>query len=492
MEVTHQPYQTVPLDSKTSTRLLTLHHGSGEDAIKCSLATVDLETKPRYNALSYCWGSSDNAKQLFLDEHFVDVRENLWSALWHLRLPNDNRILWVDALCINQSDFLERNHQVGLMSTIYSKAEEVNVWLGPASEDSDVGMKCLSHIRQDIPPTLEEFQAVIKLCEREYWRRMWVLQEFGLARDVTVHCGSKCVDWVAFAVYCVWIMKKAMSKTSDHLDLPENHTAVRSVTEYRTFQLTGMYDNTTLLALLAAFNNRQCVDPRDTVFALLGMASDCRDLDPQFALIADYSQTLFSVYMNVFKFSCKRLTRDGQRLDQGYQLGQGEVYSQVLQLFLQCCTATSLDRARRFKLQWISGRGFEFFELFDLATWENRALYEQAKKSLQECGRKEGMDEVLMWLEDPCSRLDRNEGIEYFFCPWSFGFPADVRQIAKLQLFVAAFMRSGIEINTAGARTEILLPSLDRQCPNPIPVVMVDNNTGIFKVVGVSKTRDSA
>jgi hypothetical protein len=122
MEVTHQPYQAVPLDLKTSTRLLTVHHGSGEGAIKCSLAIVDLETKPRYKALSYCWGSPDNAKQLLLDEHFVDVRENLWSALWHLRFPHDDRILWVDALCINQSDFLERNHQVGLMSTIYSKA----------------------------------------------------------------------------------------------------------------------------------------------------------------------------------------------------------------------------------------------------------------------------------------------------------------------------------------------------------------------------------
>ncbi|KAH8790988.1 heterokaryon incompatibility protein-domain-containing protein, partial [Hyaloscypha sp. PMI_1271] len=292
MEVTHQPYRTVPLDSKTSTRLLTLHYGSGEDAIKCSLTTVDLEKKPRYNALSYCWGSPDNAKQLLLDEHFVDVRENLWSALWHLRLPHDNRILWVDALCINQSDFLERNHQVGLMSTIYSKAVEVIVWLGPASEDSDVGMKWLERIHRDKSPTPEESQAVTKLCEREYWDRMWVLQEFGLADDMTVHCGSKCVCWTAFAVFCTWIDQTYISKTF--------YTAVHSVIDYRINQLRGMLYNNTLLALLAAFNDRKCVDPRDTVFALLGMASDCRNLDPQqSALIADYSQTLFSVYMNV-------------------------------------------------------------------------------------------------------------------------------------------------------------------------------------------------
>ena len=224
------------------------------------------------------------------------------------------------------------------MSTIYSKAEEVIAWLGPASEDSDVGMKWLSHIHRDIAPTLEEFRAAIKLCEREYWHRMWVLQEFGLAGDMTVHCGSKGVDWMAFAEYCTGIIEKDLPKISDDFDIPGNYTAVHrvySVIYYRKFRRRGMFDENTLLALLAAFNDRQCVDPRDTVFALLGMASDCRDLDPQFALIADYSQTLFGVYMNVFKFSCEPLIRNGRWLDERDQFGQERVYSLVLQLFLQ-------------------------------------------------------------------------------------------------------------------------------------------------------------
>jgi hypothetical protein len=117
-------------------------------------------------------------------------------------------------------------------------------------------------------------------------------------------------------------------------------------------------------------------------------------------------------------------------------------------------------------------------------------MYEQAKKSLQECGEKKGIEEVLKWLEGPCSLLDTNKAIEDFR-QWPFDFPAGVRQIAKLQLFIAVYMR-GIVINTVGARTEILLSSLDNQCPNPIPVLMVENNTGIFEVVRVSKTRDSA
>jgi hypothetical protein len=242
-----------------------------------------------------------------------------------------------------------------------------------------------------------------------------------------------------------------------------------------------MFDEITLLSLLVAFNDRQCVDPRDTVFALLGMASDCRDLDPQFALIADYSQTLFSVYMNVFKFSWERLSRDGQRFDEGDQIGQEKVYSQVLLLFLQCCT--SPDKTSSFKPPWTPG---DRFELFELMTTMDNIIYEQAKKSLQECGRKEGMDEVLKWLEDPCSHLDRNKAIEDFR-QWPFDFPAVVRHIAKLQLFLEAFMRSGMEISTVEARTKISLPLSNRLCLDLTAVVMVDNNTGSFEVVGRSE-----
>jgi hypothetical protein len=94
MDVSSALYPTLPLQSKTSTRLLTLHRGSGADEIRCSLTTIDLETKHRYEALSYCWGSPDNAMQVLLGGHLVDVRENLWSALWQLRLAEPSG--WTD------------------------------------------------------------------------------------------------------------------------------------------------------------------------------------------------------------------------------------------------------------------------------------------------------------------------------------------------------------------------------------------------------------
>jgi hypothetical protein len=69
-------------------------------------------------------------------------------------------------------------------------------------------MKWLERFNCYKSPTPEEFQAVTKLCEREYWDRMWVLQEFGLADDITVRCGSKCVSGRAFTLYCMFIMER--------------------------------------------------------------------------------------------------------------------------------------------------------------------------------------------------------------------------------------------------------------------------------------------
>ena len=68
-------YQTIPLSTQTSTRLLTLHNGSGDDDIKCSLTSVNLDTNPRYEALSYCWGSPENPQSVLLDGLLVDVRD---------------------------------------------------------------------------------------------------------------------------------------------------------------------------------------------------------------------------------------------------------------------------------------------------------------------------------------------------------------------------------------------------------------------------------
>ncbi|PVI03815.1 heterokaryon incompatibility, partial [Periconia macrospinosa] len=92
---------------------------------------INLAYNPQYEALSYVWKkpSTEANCEVLVDGISVSIGENLDQALRCLRHPNVGRTLWVDALCINQSDFQERNHQVGFMRFIYSQACEVLIHL---------------------------------------------------------------------------------------------------------------------------------------------------------------------------------------------------------------------------------------------------------------------------------------------------------------------------------------------------------------------------
>ena len=90
-------------------------------------------------------GTDDPERRPFikLNSKAQQIGKNLWSALWHLRLAEQHQLLWIVAMFINQADtsYEERNHQVQLMSQIYSDARNVLVWLGPATEDIDRAIK---------------------------------------------------------------------------------------------------------------------------------------------------------------------------------------------------------------------------------------------------------------------------------------------------------------------------------------------------------------
>jgi len=96
-----------------------------ETVIKCKILDVRINDHPRYEALSYMWGIDTDSRVIEIDGKELRTGHNLWLALTELRHPDEERTMWIDAICINQQDISERNHQVGLMSFIYSQAERV-------------------------------------------------------------------------------------------------------------------------------------------------------------------------------------------------------------------------------------------------------------------------------------------------------------------------------------------------------------------------------
>jgi hypothetical protein len=136
--------QYAPLDpSKTEIRLIELLPRAPncspqiEPLPRCNLIHVSLDDKPNYAALSYTWEDPRDTQMIMVGHSSVPVTRNLYSALEHLRYDKTVRVIWIDALCINQSDDEEKSWQVQLMREIYQRATYVCIWLGPADNTSD-------------------------------------------------------------------------------------------------------------------------------------------------------------------------------------------------------------------------------------------------------------------------------------------------------------------------------------------------------------------
>jgi hypothetical protein len=117
--------------------------------LELNIIHVSLADCPDYEALSYRWGGQEPDIPIPCNNHRLLITRNVADALRYLRHKDKKRILWIDAICINQSDVGEKNHQVAMMYNIYRSAREVHVWLGPGSEDSREALSLVPEIQND-------------------------------------------------------------------------------------------------------------------------------------------------------------------------------------------------------------------------------------------------------------------------------------------------------------------------------------------------------
>jgi hypothetical protein len=166
----------------------------------------------KYEALSWCWGqeSRDWGLRVVLKDgpRRMAITRELLLALKYLRSRTVDRVLWIDALCINQADHEERNHQVQMMSRIYNGAEQVCVWLGEDNDDSTMAFSFIHEIMQlenfdsisEKSENAKKWQSLLLLMQRPWFSRRWVVQEIALARAATIYCGNDNIPWQQFAV----------------------------------------------------------------------------------------------------------------------------------------------------------------------------------------------------------------------------------------------------------------------------------------------------
>ncbi|KAH7357149.1 heterokaryon incompatibility protein-domain-containing protein [Rhexocercosporidium sp. MPI-PUGE-AT-0058] len=201
-----QAYPSPKMTDAHEIRVLELLPGSEDQPIQCLLTIEHLWDDPRYEALSYAWGSSAEMSHIELNKANFEITPNLDTALRHLRDQEEPRRLWVDALCINQTDPIEKEIQVKLMSEIYPAAENVLCWLGPEGDDSEFVMQRLQEIADpdsDIDLGNKDKErlsnGLFKLLSRRWWSRLWTCQEFALTlNDPQFICGKQCMSWSKF------------------------------------------------------------------------------------------------------------------------------------------------------------------------------------------------------------------------------------------------------------------------------------------------------
>jgi hypothetical protein len=292
--------------------------------LNLELEVFGLETCPDFVALSYTWGTVDADELITLNGHTHRVRQNLLSALKALEVqivakgapvgkpkpawmisPKDiqsrideyfpkkdktsRRYFWIDALCIDQDNTPERSHQVQLMGEIYSQAEGALVWLG------DECGPALQALRDEKVHTWN-IEILDEFFEADYWNRVWTVQEFELAKDIVFAAGTSFLSLDAAQK----LMKKAKIFHDEHL-LIDRGISVKSGRRLMSGAPTSAYHILKRLdgrgqlnkfspeVILFNFNDKQCADPRDTVYALLHLGR--KEESKLSSFKADYSLT---------------------------------------------------------------------------------------------------------------------------------------------------------------------------------------------------------
>ncbi|KAM5359954.1 hypothetical protein ACJA88_014994 [Fusarium oxysporum] len=345
-------------------RIFRLFEGAKDDLLKGEFIIRQLSQNrandtqaPQYDALSYVWGGEPNPRdgfQVLINNNLVYITQSLYSFLDRLRLPAQPRLLWIDAICIDQSDLGELGDQVRLMPSIYSTARRVFVDLGQETDDSHKALKLLNlawnkhiwtgmfnqagwtaeeiafWIGVDLPSDEErrksqmvmlpscgdqQWESVARFFSRPWFSRLWIIQEFVVARELILFHGTQHIKWqelfgavhspVAsfksnpaytrgfFAYFCMGSIRrvKALTRTPEGAQFLERRSSIFALRRFDRIQLSD---------LVHFFQSSQSKRKRDRYFALVGIADDVgneKKLQPDYKSSLDDIITRFGEVM---------------------------------------------------------------------------------------------------------------------------------------------------------------------------------------------------
>jgi hypothetical protein len=343
METHPSPYQPSnaglysPLSGPDSIRILTLFEcDDKDDDIECyltelCLSDVNTETEG-YTALSYVWGELKFSHEIWLGDQRFLIGANLDSALRHLRRRDRPIRLWVDAVCINQDDLMEKTSQVQQMRNVFSAASETIIWLGPSEGNTATSawnflerhsawaLDDQQEVDRTIPAKLEEqlisFRGELRdvevdILSRPWFGRLWVVQEAVLSQTLCIQSGHRRIPWNDFSNTVLGSERhEDRYGFSMRYDDPRHIVQFISLARREYMRQQGLDEPSCssqflkvstpslsilhILELLHSGRYLQASDARDKIFGFLGIATGIDANDTRFSV--DYTLSPRSLY----------------------------------------------------------------------------------------------------------------------------------------------------------------------------------------------------
>ncbi|KAK3641186.1 hypothetical protein LTR56_011426 [Elasticomyces elasticus] len=314
---------------------------------------VSLDQRPQYTALSYVWGSEPPNRLIWIDSQPFGVRPNLFAYMQLAAAePTIGEGMFIDAICINQNDILEKINQVALMGSLYELASEVIVWFGanyhwvpwlvtkhPAIVDPVVLRSCLLR-EPSARLTIEDAEEVRnevrdRLVYHVYWSRIWTAQEYLLSKQLTLRTGILILDDMSLCAQVEGLFPKDLFSTlveensmsarvtassASRVGLQSEQGALKvnfiGCSNFALGRISygdpGIPDKRFLYRAILHFSEQKCSLPRDRIFGLLGL---CRS-----GIVPDYSTPMIRLYVQALFVGLRELRSQYENADHEIRL----------------------------------------------------------------------------------------------------------------------------------------------------------------------------
>ncbi|KAL0929863.1 heterokaryon incompatibility protein [Colletotrichum truncatum] len=264
-----------------------------------ALSMDDLTVPVTYTALSYTWGPPVFEGYFECDGHGMAITKSLESALRHFRDKDHSVVMWIDQICIDQSNMQEKLKQIPLMPRIYRHAVNTVIWLGDSNERSAIAFRLLEEIYERLqftrednvePQDLERYclpkadssdwEALWDLLSRQWFTRVWIIQEVTLSKNPFVVCGEFSVSWEDIASACMQLATTGISKWLSQKSLKvkkpvdDREDVYRRVWQLDLTKYATKINPPNLFYIMVDSRNAQCYDSRDKVYGLLGICNE--------------------------------------------------------------------------------------------------------------------------------------------------------------------------------------------------------------------------